>query len=168
MYAGVSESFSDLIKLQKYYSQSITAIEFGTKLNHSVRTFFYYDYAFYHMAELILRNHTLNDFCHPLIIQLLESKDERDFELLKTLYVWFRSGKNAAIVSQVLGIHRSTFFYRLNKFKERLDENPEDGETLFHLMFSFELIYFAAIQNSDQKLAWIRELPAFQTGQGAN
>ncbi|MFI7481469.1 PucR family transcriptional regulator [Kocuria sp. M1R5S2] len=50
-------------------------------------------------------------------------------ELLRTLETYLDRGGDAQRTAAALSIHRSTFYYRLDRLKERLDLNLDDGLT---------------------------------------
>jgi foldase protein PrsA len=61
-------------------------------------------------------------------------------DLLQTLRAYIFSGRNAAAASEQLHIHKSTFFYRMNKIAELLGTDIYDRKRLFAYEFTFYLI----------------------------
>lgn len=140
--AGVSLSFTDIMDLRRYYLQSTKALELGKYIFSSGGFHRYSDYTVYHALQLCIEKVDLRDLCHPGILRLQESSDPGDNDLLQTLYLYLLYMKDVKRVSEALGIHRSTLFYRLNKIKDITGVSLDDGNTVFQLMFSFKLIEF--------------------------
>lgn len=144
MKAGISEVFNDPICLRKYYGQAVKAIELGEKIYPQKQAYSYYDLSLFHIFELSEGQMDLKDLAHPLVLKLNSSGNPADKELLKTLYVWLSCGRNTEKITQILHIHRSTLYYRLNKIRDMLGEDLEDGEVSFRLMLSFKLIEYGS------------------------
>lgn len=143
--AGVSASFTDLGEMSRYYQQSVKALEFGWNIRSRGGLFRYSDYAIYHALELCTKHLDLRDLCHPGLLKLQESTDPVDRDLFQTLYLYLLHMKDVGKVSSLLNIHRSTLFYRLNKLKQVMDVDLDDGETVTQLLFSFKLIEYMDI-----------------------
>lgn len=63
-------------------------------------------------------------------------------DLLQTLRTYITCGRSASAASEQLHIHKSTFFYRMNKIAEILDVNIYDADRLFAYEFSFRMMDF--------------------------
>lgn len=61
-------------------------------------------------------------------------------DLLQTLRTYITCGRSASAASEELHIHKSTFFYRMNKIAEILDVNIYDADRLFAYEFSFRMM----------------------------
>ena len=143
--AGVSNEFTDISELSRYYRQSVKAQEFGWNIASKGGLFHYSEYAMYHALELCTKHVDLRDLCHPGILKLQESADPGDRDLFQTLYLYLLYMKDVNRVSQALNIHRSTLFYRLNKIKTIIGSDLDDGNLISHLLFSFKLIEYMDI-----------------------
>lgn len=158
MKAGVSEVFHDPIQMRKHYQQSVKAIELGIQLKPNKYAYSYYQLSAFHAMEVCSKSISLRDLSHPVINQLNRSENESDKELLKTLYLWLFYDRDASKISEALYIHRSTLFYRLNKIKELIGSDLNDGELIFQLMFSFKIIeYFSSYVNPSD-LYWFKHI----------
>lgn len=74
-------------------------------------------------------------------IRLIMKHDEiYHTELLQTLRAYIFCSRNASAASEQLHIHKSTFFYRMNKIAELLEVDIYDGRRLFAYEFTFYLI----------------------------
>ena len=61
-------------------------------------------------------------------------------DLLQTLRTYISCGRSASAASEQLHIHKSTFFYRMNKIAEILDVDIYDADRLFAYEFSFRMM----------------------------
>lgn len=143
--AGISNVFTNIADMGRYYQQSLKALEFGWNLSSKGGLFNYADYAMYHALELCTKHVDLRDLCHPGLLKLQESSDPGDRDLFQTLYLYLLYMKDVNRVSQGLNIHRSTLFYRLNKIKAIINADLDDGDVISHLLFSFKLIEYMDI-----------------------
>lgn len=74
-------------------------------------------------------------------LRLLQRHDEAHHtELLHTLRVFLRCSRNAAAAAAELHVHKSTFFYRMNKIVDLIGADIYDGRRLFACELSFYLM----------------------------
>ena len=59
---------------------------------------------------------------------------------MQTLRTYISCGRSASAASEQLHIHKSTFFYRMNKIAEILDVDIYDADRLFAYEFSFRMM----------------------------
>ncbi len=143
--AGVSNVFTDLTDLRRYYLQAIHALKFGRSSSSVGGTFPYVDYAVFHALEICTEKVDLRDLCHPCVLALQESELPADRDAFQTLYLYLLYMKDVKRVTKALNIHKSTLFYRINKLKTIYGLDYEDGNTVFHLLFSFKLVEYMDI-----------------------
>jgi DNA-binding PucR family transcriptional regulator len=62
----------------------------------------------------------IRSFCHPAILELQESGDEKQQELVRCLYHYLLNGGNLVTTAKVLFVHRNTLIYRLEKLSNIL------------------------------------------------
>lgn len=74
-------------------------------------------------------------------------------DLLHTLRTYITCGRSASAASEELHIHKSTFFYRMNKISEILDVDIYDAHRLFSYEFSFRMMDYlrrrGTVENGD-------------------
>lgn len=141
---GVSKRFFSFRKIRRYYEQGMKAIELGKNLDGVREIYYYDDYSIYHAIEICSAVISLNDLCHPVILELNFSEDPMDKELLRTLYVYLIYMKNVPKITGELHIHKSTLFYRINRLKEMIGEDLDNGYVMTRLLFSFFLIQYTS------------------------
>ncbi len=100
---------------------------------------------FDHMATLVLAASLPPDeqrdaACHPIIRHLVEMDRESKFSYIETLRAYLQSGQRAATACARLHIHRNTLDYRLRKLEDETPIDWTDGELLFQLYFSIQLL----------------------------
>ncbi len=70
-------------------------------------------------------------------------------ELLRTLETYLDCGADAQRTAAALHIHRSTFYYRLDRLKERLDVDLDDGRTRSELHVGLRVARLARLRPPD-------------------
>ena len=161
MKAGISEIFHDPIRMSRYYGQAVRAIEFSAAMFPSADICFYYDISFFHGMRICSETLSLRDMSHPVINTLNASKDPKDHELLKTLYAWLFCARDTKKVTDILHIHPSTLYYRLDKIKDLLGKDDlNDGEVIFKLMLSFKLVEFYSGLVDEKASYWFKDIKA--------
>ena len=159
MTASISEVFYDPIKTRKHYQQSIKALELGIQMQPEKHVFFYYELSIFHAFEICAKTINLRDLCHPLVIYLNNSESESDKDLLKTLYFWLLYERDTLKILNELHIHRSTLFYRINKIKEMIGSDLNDGNLIFQLILSFKIIQYFSGFVSKSDPYWLKHTP---------
>jgi hypothetical protein len=87
----------------------------------------------------------LIELIHPGIVGLIDGR--RD-DLIHTLEVYLGTGGDARRTAEVLYLHRSTLYYRLEKLTEAIGTDLGDGEVRFELMLGIRLARFAGLYRS--------------------
>ena len=77
---------------------------------------------------------------YPDIRLIMKHDQTYHTDLLQTLRTYIFCSRNASVASEQLHIHKSTFFYRMNKIAELLGVDIYDGRRLFAYEFTFCLI----------------------------
>lgn len=87
-------------------------------------------------------------------LRLLQQHDQTyHTEFLHTLQTYIQCSRNATNAAAQLHIHKSTFFYRMNKIADLLGADIYDGKRLFAYEFSFHLMdYLKRWSASKEKL----------------
>ena len=138
MKVGISQPFSDILKINAYYQQSINVLEIGEV----------YDPAetIYQATELLPQYLFSN--CpytglevgiHHHIFQLIDYDERYNTSFVHTLRTFLDCDRNAAKAAEKLHLHRSTFFYRIKKLEELLDVSLTDSKLLFLYELSFKV-----------------------------
>lgn len=142
--AGISNVFTDLSEMSRFYQQSVKSLELGRQTDAAGALHHYAHYAIFHAFEACAGEVDLQEICHPGLRQLADSDDPADRELLQTLSVYLSDLKNPTGVAADLHIHRNTLFYRINKIESLLGCDLNRGNVIFDLLLSFKLIRYLA------------------------
>lgn len=143
MKCGVSTCFPDFMQLKYYYVQSTFAVEYCNRhadgnLQH------YEDCHKEHIMQLLHNTTDLRCFCHPQILAMWNSQVESNHELIRCLYHFLINGRNLAMTSKAMYLHRNTLIYRINKISRMLEMNLNNlsSNELFCLLFSCTLVEY--------------------------
>ena len=77
---------------------------------------------------------------HPAIKNMYNYDIEHKTEYIKTLRTYFKNNRSASMTSKALYIHKSTFFYRLDKMIDLFHLHLENADSLFAYEFSLRLL----------------------------
>ena len=97
---------------------------------HGTAMVSYSDISLNHMAAILRTEQTLHSFCMPEVRELAFSSKEKDHQLLACLSAYLLHGRSIADTARVLGIHRNTIIYRIERlssiFHCELKDLPDD------------------------------------------
>jgi hypothetical protein len=119
MRCGVSMVFTDFMRLSCYYVQSGFAAA-CCESRPDTRLCFYENCQRDHVLRSLASVTDPRAFCHPAILALWESGDEKQQELVRCLYYYLLNGGNLAAAAKALFVHRTTLIYRLEKLSNIL------------------------------------------------
>jgi DNA-binding PucR family transcriptional regulator len=138
MKVGISQPFSDILKINIYYQQANNVLEIG-EVQEPEKTC-------YPATELL--PHYLFSNCSYTELEVgihhhifwLQDYDERyHTDFIETLRTYLECDRSAAKAAEKLHLHRSTFFYRIKKLEELLDVDLNDSKLLFLYELSFKI-----------------------------
>lgn len=138
--AAVSSRFDDIINIKKYYNQAVKAYEFGHRLHPEEQLYFYADYFFYHMGQIVSETHDIQDFYHPGVIAIDAYDREHGTNFLETLKLYLTYIDQPAVIADKLFIHKNTVFYRINKLKEQFHLALDNGDDRFKIHMTIKLM----------------------------
>ncbi len=140
--AGVSQPFTDLHQINRYYSQALSMAKLATILDREHLYYQYDKYACYHMMEIVAKDLPLAPFCHHKILALEEYDKKHNTDLIQTLHAYLESSRSISHTAQILFMHKNTVTYRINKCFELMDTRIEDNDELFSFLFSLRLMEY--------------------------
>ncbi|OMD79751.1 PucR family transcriptional regulator [Paenibacillus odorifer] len=138
--ASMSDSFSQLNFLRKYYKQCLAAIDLGLQLDFNKSIYVYEDYLCEHIGKIISEHHDLADFCHPVIQKLIAYDHTHKTSLLPTLEAYLQYVDAPALAAKALFIHRNTLFYRINRIRELFQLDLSNGDIRLKLQLTFHFL----------------------------
>lgn len=148
LFCGMSNPFSNILDLPKYYKQSLRAIEIGAGISNEPNLFCYQDHFVKHLLNSFLQQEDPTVFCCPQMKQLIECDKKDGRNLAETLYQYLLNGNTAATASAMF-IHRNTLLYRLNLINEIVNIDYNDPLLKLYLILSYEMMQ-ASRQGEEQ------------------
>lgn len=138
--AAVSHPFRGIENLGTYMRQAENILKFGIRRNPAASFFQQENLGIYSILEGALENHSAYELCHPDVLALADIDKENQTEYLKTLFRYLLCDRNASRAAQALYVHRNTVNQRLEKIREHLTCDLENGETRVYLILSAMLL----------------------------
>jgi len=138
MKVGISQPFSDILKINTYYQQTLNVLGIGE----------YHDPAgTAYLATELLPQYLFSNCpyagleagIHHHLFQLQEHDERYHTDFIHTLRTFLDCDRNAAKAAEQLHLHRSTFFYRMKKMEELLDISLTDSKLLLLYELSFKI-----------------------------
>ncbi len=133
---GVSDDFSDIRKLKKYYTQAKGIREFLMDQKQQVRVCFFSQHRFQLLIHDLSAAESPELYSDDALERLMAYDSSKNTEYWKTLSIYIRRGMNKELARKELNIHRNTLSYRLDKIQEILGHSLNDGEFLMGLYVS--------------------------------
>lgn len=138
MKVGISQPFSDILKINIYYQQAINVLDIGEVQEPEATC---------HPATELLPHYLFSNCSYTELevgihhhIFWLQDYDERyNTDFIETLRTYLECDRSAAKAAEKLHLHRSTFFYRIKKLEELLDVDLNDSKLLFLYELSFKI-----------------------------
>ena len=136
---GESEVFYDALLAADFYREAYIALRSG-RANQPEEFFHRFsDYSFYNLLHYGLDELPPIRYCDRNVLRLAELEDSR-VDYCETLRTYIENDRNLLRTAELLHIHRTTLFYRLNKIKDELDADLDDPETRLKIWISFILL----------------------------
>ena len=132
---AASDPFSTFTYLRYAYLQCRAVMSVTKSEDPCSLTSFSEKYEDYLFASLDSST-SLTSLCDSRVLEL--SKSERGAELVQELRVYLAEGRNVAVASKRLYLHRNTLGYRIESLQKTLgiDLHTADESQLFHLLLS--------------------------------
>ena len=139
LYAGLSNSFSDISSLKEYYKQTLRALELGVSHDPSPQLFIYDSYYLRHLSHIFSQKESFQTFCHPIIQKLLDFDTAHESDLTETLYNYLVYERNLAAAAKAMFIHRNTLVYRMKKIGQMVSIDYNNPAERQYMILSYEL-----------------------------
>ena len=133
--AGVSNRFSDLMKLRICYDQAREARKTGAVLDPGKSI---YDYRAFQIPVMLARfsREERLAMITPDYLRLKEYDEEHHTELVRTAAAWYRASMNITQTAAALHIHRNTVTYRLELIREKIGISIDRMDVLQSIVLS--------------------------------
>lgn len=138
MKVGISQPFSDILKINIYYQQTLNVLGIGELHEPS---------GILYLATELLPQYLFSNSpyagleagIHHHLFWLRDYDEQYHTDFINTLRVYLACDRSAAKAAEALHLHRSTFFYRIKKLEELLDVSLNDSRLLFLYELSFKI-----------------------------
>lgn len=143
---GVSNPFSPVTQAKRICRQAEDALRAGERTRPEIWRCDFADFTAECTMQLLLESYRAEDLC-PRSLRTVMQNDAAHpgSELLPTLRAYYECAFNAQRAAERLFIHRTTFFYRLNKIKKLAQFDFDDAAGTGQL-----LLAFAALRETDE------------------
>lgn len=135
---GISKRFSNIKELAEHRQQADDAIRIQALLGGSNSTCLFDDQISYELLLTARSNHTLKRYDDERLHMLREYDRHHGTDYYTTLYAYLQCACNRTKAAQHLFISRNTMDYRINKIRELLSLNDNDGEECLRLQLAFK------------------------------
>lgn len=145
---GISFVFKNLKFIKDFFYQAIYTLELSSSMKSNKHIYYFDDYVEYYMFYMASNSNnglykiSLENLIHPFLRKLIDFDKENKSDLYETLKTYIENNRNANETSHKLNIHRSTFFYRLNKIQNLFDISFDSTNNLLKLELSFKLLTY--------------------------
>ena len=146
---GISWLFSGKENVYSCYKQAVFSIETARKLNLSGSIFTYNEMYIYSLVDQCHKENRWVNTQHPVLTLLKNYDTINDSCLYETLYCLLKCGMSSSAATKKLGIHKSTFYHRLDVLEELI---PGLLEKNIHWQTSVMLAYDLELLNSNKRL----------------
>ena len=144
MRCGISYYYTSLVTS----SLAVEQAEACSKNTIDQQRIYYYEQEYLHHLFSQTKGHgQLLAQIYPDIRLIMKHDQVFRTDLLQTLRAYIFCARSASAASEQLHIHKSTFFYRMNKIAELLGVDVYDGKRLFAYEFTFYLIDYLKNKN---------------------
>lgn len=138
--AYISLPFEELKEFNRHYKQTEHCMSIAKKLNINDTIVNYKDVILQHMFLHFNKIFNIEDLIDPNVKTLLKVDEEKNSELLSSLFCLLKNNFNYVAASKELNIHYNTLKYRINRVLELTNINLEDSEVIFSLLLSKKIL----------------------------
>lgn len=140
MIATISFVYTDLMESSTYFEQCQSMLNMIDSTITTGQILLYGDYCFRHIASIIDNPHILTSTIHPAMKFMKKYDQENDSEYLNTLQTYIKKNRSAPAAAEALHIHKSTFFYRIEKMKSLFGVDLNNPDNMFAYEISLKLM----------------------------
>lgn len=135
-YISISAYFHNLEKLNKYIDATNNILSIGKEMNANEKVYSQNKFGIYEFLIKLSTDEDVKQYANVILSPLKQS----DPVLLETLTVYLQENGNASQTAKKLHVNRRTVTYRLQRIKELLATELDDGEIVFILYFCLKIL----------------------------
>ncbi|UWG95682.1 helix-turn-helix domain-containing protein [Dehalobacter sp. DCM] len=143
-YCVLSPVFHLSEELPHVLLQVSEVINFCMRLQPDTRLNHYHDYAVLHCLKALSENENMSYILHPMLRKLIDYDIKYGTDYYDTLKVYLKNNCSIAESAIIKHMHRNSFLYRIKRIKELLNNDLDDCDLRFKLLFS---IYYLDCEN---------------------
>ena len=136
---GCSNAFYNFFLSAEFFLQASAALEIGKKYDDMMWTFKFENYVMRYILQYGCSNIQPRVLCSQDVLALAEHDRHNGSQLLNTLRVYLINNLNSVATANDLYIHRSTFFYRLDRIKSIIKADLKDYQQRLYVQLSLLL-----------------------------
>jgi len=138
MRIGVSYEYTDILQTSVYYNQTSALLDI--QIQDLIKPILYFEENCLECIAIQKYNlMQLDSMVHPDIKYLKTYDQVNNTEYLPTLWAYLKNDRTVHKVSRFLNIHKSTYFYRMNKIAEILQVDLNDSYKIFAYEISMRI-----------------------------
>lgn len=138
--AGSSNLYNDFFRTGDHYRQASAAMNIGSEYDETLWSYRFDHYTLPYFFKYGCSQIPHDLICSRSIMTLLDYDLENNTKFCETLEAYLNNKQNATLTAKALFIHRSTFFYRLDRIKNIINVDFENPTECFHMQLSFMLL----------------------------
>lgn len=124
---GVGKCYEGINTVGKSFKQAIDSINLGERIHKDKKIYSYYDDYIYHILSEGMSFGELTELYDDTIGKLNQYDEKSNSELVTTLKQYIKCNYKSKETAEKLHLHRNTLAYRLDKIREILACDLEDG-----------------------------------------
>lgn len=136
---GIGKSYPILYQ-SKSFKEAMETIRIASQLDNERNIAHFDDFMVYHLLNSSGNIEILRDFYNNSIKPLVDYDSKNHTSLINTLEGYFKCRGNMSEAAKLLYIHRNTLLYRLDKIKEILKIDLENGEENLELQLGIHMM----------------------------
>ena len=130
---GVSAPLSSFERFPTGYEQAMFCL---AKLGGSAGKIWCKDISLQYLVSLVAESPHALDFLHPALEILQRYDSENNAEFGETLRSYILNGRNMARTARVMGVHKNTLKYRMERIRDITGLDTENADEMDHLALS--------------------------------
>ncbi len=142
MVMGVSNLFFTLDQLYASAYKAQISAHIGMALHPDERIFLFSDYYIYYLLDIGMKNESTSCFCMPEFMRLAVYCEKNNSELLETLRMYLKCGRNKAQTAREMYRHVATIKYRITQIEEITGLDLDNDDNALKLMLFFKVLEY--------------------------
>lgn len=127
LFAGISDTFSDLYLLDQYYQQGINAEQLARSVKDSAHLAKYDQYKIHTLLDSISSQERWK-YLSSCLLDMQQTDQQSNTEYVATLYTYLMCDKSLTATAENLHVHRNTVVYRIGKIKQLFNIDFSDAQ----------------------------------------